>query len=71
MSEHAIEWSPDTRTPEPAIATAADTIEARLPALSDDTNRVLRSSQIAPGSFETLVNRLTDDERHALIRMMQ
>lgn len=71
MSDHRIEWAPEPKPVDPAIETAVNTVEARLPALSDDTNRVLRSSQLAPGSFELLVDRLSDDERHALIRMMQ
>ena len=71
MSDHILEWSPDKRDPQPEIVDAVDAIELRLPQLSDNPDRVLRASQIAPGTFEALVARLSDDDRHELIRRMQ
>ena len=71
MSEHTIEWSPTPKPVPVELAVAVEAVEHRLPQLSDDTNRVLRASSIAPGTFEALVARLNDDDRHALIRRMQ
>lgn len=83
MSDHIIEWSPAPKPVVPEIATAVDVVEARLvgfdgfgapiheQVLSDSPDRVLRASHLAPGTFEGLVARLSDDERHALLRRMQ
>lgn len=30
MSDHRLEWSPDSKTPAPEIVAAVDTVEARL-----------------------------------------
>lgn len=75
MSKHLPEWNVAPHDVDPAIATAADTIEQRLTPLtidsmgtptyrhqlSDAPNRVLRVSDVR--DWDTIMLRLTDAER--------
>lgn len=80
MSKHLPEWSPAPHPVDPDIATAADTVEARLTVvgydgfgaelyahqLSDSPNRVLRASDVH--GWDAVVGRLSAAELVALAK---
>jgi hypothetical protein len=66
-----MDWVTEPHPLDPVIAAAVDHVEALLPALSDNPNRVLRSSELIPNTWEALVGRLTPGERHELYGTMR
>ena len=65
-----MDWVTEPHQLDPAIAAAADRINGLLPTLSDNTDRVLRASEIIPNTWEALVGRLTAGERRELFHQI-
>lgn len=66
-----MDWQPEPHNVDPDIAHAVDHLNELLPALSDNTDRVLRASELVPNTFEALVARLSSGERRELLREMR
>ncbi len=65
-----MDWVTEPHPLDPAIEAAVDRIDGLLPHLSDNNDRVLRSSDIVPDTWETLVGRLSSSERRELFGEM-
>jgi len=66
-----MDWVTEPHTLDPVIGAAVDRIDGLLPQLSDNSDRVLRASELAPGTWEALVGRLSSSERRELYREMR